>query len=174
MTPRAVIVGPPGAGKTTVGSAVAEMLRVPFRDTDEDIARQAGISVADIFVVHGEPHFRALERTAVAAALDQHPGMVALGGGSVLDEGTRRLLVASGAPVVLLEVGVADAAARVGFNRDRPLLLGNPRQQWQRLLAARLPLYLEVSDIRVSTDGRTPAEIAAEVVDRLAAWEESR
>jgi shikimate kinase len=115
-----------------------------------------------------------LERAAVAAALEEHDGVVALGGGSVLDEGTRRLLLASPAPVVLLEVGIADAAARVGFNRDRPLLLGNPRQQWLRLLEARLPLYLEVSNLRVATDGRTPQDVAAQLVGMLQQWEESR
>lgn len=172
MSPRAVLVGPPGAGKTTVGIALAELLGVSFRDTDADVEAVAGTTVSEIFVVHGEPHFRSLERAAVASALAEHDGVVALGGGSILHEETRRLLAASPAPVVLLEVGIADAAVRVGFNRDRPLLLGNPRQQWQRLLAARLPHYLEVSDIRMSTDGRRPEDVAAELVGRLREWEE--
>lgn len=174
MSPRAVLVGPPGAGKTSVGTALAGLLGVPFRDTDADVESVAGIAVSEIFVVHGEPRFRELERAAVAAALEQHDGVLALGGGSILDDGTRRLLTTSGAPVVFLEVGIADAAVRVGFNRDRPLLLGNPRQQWQRLLQARLPLYLEVSDIRVSTDGRRPEEVAADLAGRLGEWEKSR
>nr|MCU0266047.1 AAA family ATPase [Actinomycetes bacterium] len=125
MAPVVVVVGPPGAGKTTVGRLVAERLGVAFRDTDTDVEAAAGASVADVFVTEGEAGFRALERTAVAAALADHDGVLALGGGAVLDPGTRDRLV--GRTVVFLDVGVADAARRVGFNRDRPLLLGNPR-----------------------------------------------
>lgn len=167
MTPRAVLTGPPGAGKTTVGTLLAQRLGVGFRDTDDDVQQLAGTTVAEIFIDKGEPHFRALERAAVAAALETHGGVLALGGGAVLDPDTQSALRASGAPVVLLEVGIADAAGRVGFNRDRPLLLGNPRQQWAKLLEARMPVYLEVATVRVSTDGRTPDEVAAEVARRL-------
>jgi shikimate kinase len=166
MAPVVVVVGPPGAGKTTVGRLVAERLGVAFRDTDTDVEAAAGASVADVFVTEGEAGFRALERTAVAAALADHDGVLALGGGAVLDPGTRDRLV--GRTVVFLDVGVADAARRVGFNRDRPLLLGNPRAQWLRLMNERRSVYEAVASARVETDGRTPDEVADEVVALVA------
>ncbi len=139
---------------------------MPFRDTDADVEAAAGRTVADIFVEDGEAEFRALERAAVATALDTHDGVLAVGGGAVLDDGTRARL--AGGPVVLLTVEVKDAASRVGFNRDRPLLLGNPRAQWLRLMEARRPLYDEVAAATVPTDGRTPDEVADDVIAAVA------
>jgi shikimate kinase len=162
MAPVVVLVGPPGAGKTTVGRLVADRLGVAFRDTDADVEAQDGRTVSDIFVDSGEAQFRALERDAVARGLAEHDGVLAVGGGAVLDDGTRAAL--AGHTVVFLSVEVKDAASRVGFNRDRPLLLGNPRAQWLRLMQARLPLYQEVAVATVLTDGRTPAEVADDVV----------
>ncbi len=162
MPPRVVIVGPPGAGKSTVGRLVASKLGLPFRDTDSDVEALAGRSVADIFVDSGEAEFRVLEREAVAAALIEHDGVLAVGGGAVLDADTRGLL--SGQQVVFLDVSIKDAATRVGFNRDRPLLLGNPRAQWLRLMEARRPLYDEVATTRVNTDARTADAVADDVV----------
>ncbi len=161
IKPVLVLVGPPGSGKSTVGELVASRLGVAFRDTDRDIEAAAGESIADIFVGQGEPRFRELERGAVRAALAEHPGVLALGGGSVVAPETRALL--TGHRVVFLDVSVAEAAARVGFNRDRPLLLGNARGQLRRLMAERRPVYEAVATRTVNTDGRTPEEIAAEV-----------
>lgn len=158
MTPLVVLVGPPGAGKSTVGRLLAERRGIAFRDTDTDVEQEAGQSISDIFVDLGEPAFRTLERDAVAAALHGHDGVLAVGGGAVLDEGTRSLLAVH--QVVFLDVGLADAAARVGLNRDRPLLLGNPRGQLRTMLAARRPFYEQVADVTVSTDGLTPADVA--------------
>ena len=165
--PRVVLVGPPGAGKTAVGQLLADALGVAFRDTDADVARVAGREVREVFVEDGEARFRELERAAVRAALDEHDGVLAVGGGAVLDPGTRERL--RGQRVVFLEVGIADAARRVGFSRDRPLLLGNPRAQWLRMMEARRPLYEEVAAVRVPTDGRTPQEVADQVREELQA-----
>ena len=162
MPPLVVLVGPPGSGKSTVAWLVAARLGAVPRDTDDDIEQLAGMTVADVFVEKGEDGFRDLERTAVAVALRDHDGVLALGGGSVLDEGTRSLLV--GLPVVFLDVGIKDAASRIGLNRDRPLLLGNPRAQWLRLMEARRPVYEGLAAARVDTDGKTPDEVADEVV----------
>ncbi len=161
MPPAVVLVGPPGSGKTTVGRLLADRLGVAFRDTDDDVVAAAGSSIADLFVTRGEPAFRELERAAVRAALADHDGVLALGGGAVLDPATRRLL--AGHCVVLLDVGPSDAAARVGLNRDRPLLLGNVRARLRELLEARRPLYQEVATVVVATDGRAPADVAADV-----------
>jgi shikimate kinase len=163
--PVAVIVGAPGSGKTTVGRAVARALGVGFRDTDADVVAATGRTVADIFLVDGEDAFRRLEAAAVAEALATHDGILALGGGAVLDESTRELL--AGHRVVFLDVGLADAATRVGMARDRPLLLGNPRGQLLAMLDARRPVYQQVATVTVPTDGRDIAEVTACVLEAL-------
>lgn len=160
--PIAVLVGPPGSGKSTVGELLAARLGTTFRDTDGDITARAGRSIADIFIEDGEPAFRELERVAVRDALAEHDGVLALGGGAVVDPDTRALL--RGQRVVFLDVGLPDAAARVGLNRDRPLLLGNVRSQLRTLLTERRPYYLEVATSTVPTDGLT----AEQVADRIA------
>jgi shikimate kinase len=165
MAPRIVLVGPPGSGKTTVGQLVAARLGIPFRDTDDDVEAAAGQTVAALFIDQGEDAFRVLERAAVRTALEDHEGVLALGGGAVLDGGTRAAL--RGHRVVLLEVGLPDAARRVGLNRDRPLLLGNVRGQLSALLSARAPLYAEVATRTVPTDGRTAEDVAADVLATL-------
>jgi shikimate kinase len=162
VSPKLVIVGPPGAGKTTIGRLVADRLGSELRDTDADVEATAGKPISEIFVDDGEAAFRGLERVAVAAALAEHDGVVALGGGAVLDEGTRALLAFL--RVVFLDVGLADAASRVGLNRDRPLLIGNPRAQLNRLMNERRPLYEQVATITVDTSGRTPEDVADEVL----------
>jgi shikimate kinase len=160
-----VLVGPPGAGKTTVGQLVADKLGVELRDTDADIERIAGKPITEIFVDDGEAAFRAMERAAVAVALDEASGIVALGGGAVINPQTRASLAAH--TVVHLDVTLADAAARVGLNRDRPLLLGNPRAQLKRLLDQRRPLYEEVATVTVVTSDRTAEDIAHEVIGHV-------
>ena len=164
--PLLVLVGPPGAGKTTVGRLIAGRLGVSFRDTDEDIEAAAGKPVADIFVDDGEATFRELERAAVAEALASAAGVVSLGGGAVLDPSTREKL--RGHPVVFLDVGLSAAAGRVGLAASRPLLLGNVRGQLKALLDARRPLYLEVATVRVATDDLA-VEAVADEIERLLA-----
>ncbi|HET6392025.1 MAG TPA: shikimate kinase, partial [Blastococcus sp.] len=160
-TPLLVLVGPPASGKTTVGTALADVLGADFRDTDHDIESSTGSSVPDLFVSEGEPYFRALEEQAVAAALVQHGGVLALGGGAVLDPDTRGLL--AGHRVVFLRVGLADAVKRVGLGTSRPLLLGNVRARIKALLDERTPVYESVAVVTVDTDGRPAEEVAAEV-----------
>ena len=164
--PVLVLVGPPGAGKTTVGRLVAERLGVGFRDTDADVVGTTGRTIGELFVDAGEQHFRELEQAAVAAALAEHDGVLSLGAGAVTTPAVRELL--AGHEVVLLDVGLADAFRRTGLNRDRPLLAINPRAVLREMLAARLPLYREVARREVSTDGRTPEDVAHEVAAGLA------
>ncbi|MGW5644163.1 shikimate kinase [Saccharopolyspora sp. NPDC003752] len=168
MAPRAVVIGPPGAGKTTIGQLLAQRLDVPFRDTDDDIVRTAGRPISDIFANDGEPVFRAMEEEAVAAALREHDGVLALGGGSVLSELTRERL--AGHPVVFLSVGLAEGAKRVGLSTARPLLAGvNPRATFKALLDARLPIYRSVASVEIVTDHVTTGEVVEQVVAALAA-----
>ena len=163
--PLVVVIGPPGSGKSTVGSLVAELLGVPFHDTDAAVEATTGRSIADIFVEDGEPAFRALERAEVARAVAEEDGVVALGGGAPVDPGTRQVL--AGHTVVFLDVGIADAAKRVGFDQSRPLLAVNPRASWVRLMGERRPVYEAVATHRVDTAGRSADDVAADVVALL-------
>ena len=166
QAPAAILIGPPGAGKTTVGTLLAAKLGVGFTDTDAEVEAAAGKPVSDIFVVDGEPAFRELERAAVARALDSGTGVIAIGGGAVLDPRTQDRL--AGQPVVYLETGFAAAARRVGLGQARPLLIGNPRATLKILLDQRLPTYQRLATITVSTDDREPEDIAAELAGLLA------
>jgi shikimate kinase len=148
-----------------VGRLLAAQLGVGFRDTDEDVEAVAGKSISDIFFEDGEARFRELERAAVAKALAEHDGVLSLGGGAVLDAGTRALLRAH--RVVFLSVGLADAAKRVGLSRDRPVLALNPRATLHALLEERLPLYREVATVEIVTDGRAPEDVTAQSLSSL-------
>ncbi|MFE1026086.1 shikimate kinase [Streptomyces sp. NPDC058818] len=154
-----------GVGKSTVGQLLAERLGVGYRDTDEDIVTGQGRTVADIFVDEGEAAFRALEKQTVHRALAEHDGVLALGGGAVLDADTRGLLAAR--RVVYLSMDVEEAVKRTGLNAARPLLAVNPRRQWRELMEARRHLYEEVATVVVATDGRTPEEVTRAALDAL-------
>jgi shikimate kinase len=161
MTPTVVLIGPMGAGKSTVGRLVADALGVGFADTDELVEHRTGRTVAELFIDEGEAYFRELEREAVADALATHDGVLALGGGAVLDAGTRERL--DGHRVVFLRVGLSDAAQRVGLGVSRPLLLGNVRGRIKQLLDERTPVYESVAGHVVDTDGLAATDVADRV-----------
>jgi shikimate kinase len=168
--PPVVLIGPPGAGKTTVGAALAARLGVTFTDTDAIVESVAGKPVSDIFVTDGEPEFRRLEREAVAEALAAtgDTRVVGLGGGAVMDTETQARL--TGHRVVYLETGFGELVKRVGLDRARPLLIGtSPRAQLKALLEQRLPVYDRLAWLTVKTDDRDPDEIAAEIADVIEA-----
>lgn len=164
--PVVVLVGPMGAGKSTVAALLAERWGLGLRDTDADVEAAEGRTISDIFVDAGEAYFREREAAAVAAAVAEHRGVLALGGGAVLDPATRELL--AGRRVVFLRVGLSDAVKRVGLATSRPLLLGNVRSRIKALLDERTPVYESVASVVVDTDGRTPDQVADAVAEAVA------
>ncbi|MEP6597869.1 MAG: shikimate kinase [Actinomycetota bacterium] len=174
MTPRVVLVGLPGAGKSTAGRRVAEMLAVAFADSDELVQARTGRTVASILADDGEPAFRRLEAAAVAAAMSSFDGVLALGGGAVLAAATRSALVDSGVPVVLLRAQLETLVGRVGDGRTRPLLAGAAPQRLAELAAEREPLYREVATLVVDTEQRSPRRVAEVVSGLLGATVRSR
>ena len=168
MPPKVILIGPMGSGKTTVGAALAKELGLPFRDTDTLIEEQTGKTISEIFIEEGEDSFRVIEKAVLRAELLSDGAVLALGGGAPLSYDAQSALRASGVPIVYLEVSLATVAPRVGFNRDRPLLLGNPRAQWQELMNVRRPIYESLAHHRVLTDKLTPNEAAAQIVTLLA------
>ena len=166
MSPVAVLGGPPGAGKSTVGTLLADRLGVPFADSDDLVETRTGRIIADIFLTDGEPAFRALEREAVTEALATHPGVLALGGGAVMSEPVRGAL--AGHPVVFLTVGLAAGVRRVGLSTARPLLAGvNPRATFSALLAERMPVYRSVARHEIATDHLEPGAVVDAVLAEL-------
>lgn len=163
MAPSVVIVGAPGAGKSSVGRRVAERLGLPFADSDALVEQRAGKSVSDIFVDDGEPTFRELERDEIASALTSFDGVLSLGGGAILDPQTRSNL--AGHCVVWLKVDLTNATQRVGMNSARPLLLGNVRGTMLTMLEQRTPLYEEVAQSVIDTSGRPLKSVVADVIE---------
>lgn len=165
MAVAVVLVGAPGSGKTTVAAALAEALNCSVRDTDADIEASAGMPVPDIFVIEGEAGFRGREQAAVLAALREHDGVLAVGGGAIESAEVRSALAE--APVVWLQVDAAAAVTRVGLSGPRPVLLGNVRAQWSNLLQRRTPAYESVADWQVQTTDRTPAEVVEQIIEQM-------
>ena len=161
-----VLIGPPGAGKSSIGKSLAKRMNLNFIDTDELIENRSGKKISDIFLEDGEAGFRALEKESVLEALRQADSIISLGGGAVLDSETQSVLREMNR-VVYLEVSISNAAPRIGFNRDRPLLLGNPRQQWLSLMEHRKPIYESLAKYQVSTDNRKVSEVAEILVEEL-------
>ena len=164
--PRVVLIGPPGAGKTTVGQLIAQRLGLALLDTDALVVAREGRSIPEIFVDSGEEYFRDVERESVAFALRDAEAVVALGGGAILDERTRAEL--TGHTVVFLDVALRDASRRAGFDQGRPLLALNPRGQWLALMEYRRPIYESLARLQIDTNDRTPQEVADDLAARLA------
>lgn len=170
--PRVVLVGPMGSGKSTVGAMLGRRLGLSFRDTDADIVEMAGKPIPDIFTDDGEEHFRKLETRALRAALDEHDGVLALGGGAVVAQANQDML--RGHAVVFLSLSVQNGVRRTGLGQGRPMLAGvNPRATYRALLEARLPIYRSVSVLEVDTDHRSPTQVTTEIIEKLELQESS-
>ncbi len=167
MTPRVVLIGPPGAGKTSIGRSLAKAMEVEFADTDTLIEVDQNKSVSQIFVDDGESVFREIEERICTSALKNTHGVLSLGGGAVLTPSIAEAIRQSGSEVVFLDVSLAVAAPRIGFNRDRPLLLNNPRQQWQRLMDSRRPIYESLATKRIEVGSRSVSQIVNEILEEV-------
>jgi len=165
--PRLVLIGPPGCGKSTVGAALANKLAIEFIDTDSAIEASYGHKISDIFVDKGEEFFRDLEFTTLTQSLSVSDCVLALGGGAPIAARAQEILKTAQAPIFFLDVSLSVAAPRVGFNRDRPLLLGNPRAQWQALAETRRPIYESLASVIIKVDAMSVEEVVGEIVEKL-------
>ena len=164
---RIVLIGAPGSGKSTIGAALSKKLALDFVDTDQLIEVREGKAITDIFVVDGEPYFRAIELETLKHVLTMQNVVISLGGGAPISEQAQQELRSSVSMVIFLDVSLATAAPRVGFNRDRPLLLGNPRAQWQALSDKRRPIYEALADVSIKVDDMSVAEIISKIEKSL-------
>ena len=164
---RILLIGPPGAGKSTIGVALAKELSIDFIDTDQEVERETGKTITDIFVVDGETHFRAIELETLRKVLTLESGVISLGGGAPISQEAQEAIEQSNSHTVFLDVSLATAAPRVGFNRDRPLLLGNPRAQWQALSDNRRPIYEKLADDAIKVDDMSVDQIVDEIKKNL-------
>ena len=164
MSNQIILIGPPGAGKSTIGHSLAKKMQVKFADTDALIEAKLAKKISDIFVDLGEPVFRTEELIVLAEVLQSDNGVISLGGGAPISPQAQELLRSSGATVIFLDISLGKAAARVGFNRDRPLLLGNPRAQWNELMSSRRPIYESLATAVIAVDDRSINEICADIL----------
>jgi shikimate kinase len=164
---RIVLIGAPGSGKSTVGKALANSLQLSFVDTDVLIEVNSGKKIADIFVEEGEDVFRALEFQTLQTVLDEENSVISLGGGAPISTRAQEAIRQSHSTVIFLDVSLATAAPRVGFNRDRPLLLGNPRAQWQALSDIRRPIYEDLATHSIKVDDMTVDQITAKIQEMI-------
>lgn len=163
MPPRLILIGPMGSGKTTIGKLMANKLNVPFRDTDEVIVAQTGKSVSEIFLEDGEDAFRLLEKAVLRQELLSDDTVLALGGGAPISIDAQSALRAIASPVIYFDISLASVAPRIGFNRDRPLLLSNPRGQWETLMQERRPIYEAIADKVIDVNGKSEDDIVKEI-----------
>jgi len=164
---RIVLIGAPGSGKSTVGVALAAHLQWPFIDTDALIEMKESKMITDLFVDNGEEYFRNVEFETLKEVLQETSAVISLGGGAPISQPAQDVLVTSDSTIVFLDVSLATAAPRVGFNRDRPLLLGNPRAQWQALSDQRRPIYEQLATLSIKVDDMTVDEIIAIIESSL-------
>ena len=171
MAPRVILIGPMGSGKTTIGSLVAGKLGLSFRDTDHLIEEQEEKTVSQIFLDQGEDAFRAIEKRVLREELLTDGTVLSLGGGAPISIDAQSALRAIASHIIFLDISLSTVAPRIGFNRDRPLLLNNPRGQWQTLMEARRPIYEAIADATISVDDKSEEEI---VTIALSSLEEAR
>ena len=164
---RIVLIGAPGSGKSTVGVALAAHLQWPFVDTDALIELKESKKITDLFVENGEEYFRSVELSALQEVLQEDSAVISLGGGAPISDIAQELLQSSNSIIVFLDISLATAAPRVGFNRDRPLLLGNPRAQWQALSDQRRPIYEKLANQSIKVDDMTVDEIISIIESNL-------
>jgi shikimate kinase len=161
------LIGPMGSGKTTIGQLVAKHLDIAFRDTDQVVEEETGRTVSDIFLEDGEDAFRLLEKGVLRNELLSDGTVLALGGGAPISMDAQSALRAIASPVVYLDISLATVAPRIGFNRDRPLLLHNPRGQWQTLMEVRRPIYESIADTVIDVNTKSETEIVEEILEVL-------
>ena len=164
---RIVLIGAPGSGKSTVGVALAAHLQWPFVDTDALIELKESKKITDLFVDNGEEYFRSVEFSVLQEVLQEESAVISLGGGAPISESAQEVLQSSDSMIVFLDVSLSTAAPRVGFNRDRPLLLGNPRAQWQALSDQRRPIYEKLATQSIKVDDMSVDEIIAIIESSL-------
>ena len=167
MLNKIVLIGPPGAGKSSIGRSLSKEMDMPFIDSDSEIEKIAQKKISEIFVDDGEPAFRKIEVEVVSSLLRDFSGVIALGGGAPMNAEIQGKLEKSDFPVIFIDVSISQAANRVGFNKDRPLLLINPRQQWMNLMSERRPIYERLATDTVSSDSNKPAEVAKIIREKL-------
>lgn len=166
MAPKAVLIGLPGSGKSTIGRRLAKSLGVALLDTDAAIEQTTGRTIADIFANDGEKEFRRIEEEVIREALGTHDGVLSLGGGAITSPGVREVL--SGHTVVYLEISAAEGVRRTGGTTVRPLLAGEDRaEKFRALMSARVPLYRRAATIRVNTNRRNPGAVVRYIASRL-------
>ena len=163
MAPRIILIGPMGSGKTTIGQKLSNDFGISFRDTDQMIVSQTGREISDIFIEDGEEEFRTIEKVILRTALLEDGTVLSLGGGACLSIDAQSALRASGAFVVYLKISLSQVASRVGFNQGRPLLMGNPRAQWQSLMNERAPIYESIASYICEVDNKSVEEITSEI-----------
>jgi shikimate kinase len=159
-----VLIGPPGSGKSTVGRSIARRLNRRFIDTDSVIEEKSKRKISEIFIDEGEDFFRKLELAALEETLLVPDSIISLGGGAPIKQEAQDLIVGSNVYVVFLDISLSAAAPRVGFNRDRPLLLGNPRAQWQSLNEIRRPIYEKLATLSIKVDDMSVDQIVGEII----------
>jgi len=169
MLKKIVLIGPPGAGKSSIGKALAKELNLNFIDSDSEIEKISHKKISEIFIEDGEPAFRLLEVDVVRKVLADFDGVISLGGGAPINKEIQEVLQDANYPVVFIDVSIAQAATRIGFNKDRPLLLVNPRQQWISLMNDRRPIYEKLASQTISSDNQKPHEVAKQIRDKLKA-----